>query len=79
MMALLQAAAKVLRITGRTVIFFALFILALNNTQEVGFSLVPGFTWNLPLILLLFIAFAAGILLTLVGGLSLRRTKQTPQ
>jgi uncharacterized integral membrane protein len=79
MMALLQAAAKIVRITGRAVIFLALVILALNNTQEVGFSLIPGFTWNLPLILLLFIAFATGILLTLVGGLSLRRAKRTHQ
>jgi len=76
MMPLLRAAAKLLRISGRIIIFLILVILTLNNSHDVGFQLIPGITWNLPLILLLFIAFICGILVTLVGQLLRRRPKQ---
>jgi uncharacterized integral membrane protein len=56
-----------------------LVLLALGNTQEISFQLIPGLTWELPLILVLFIAFVLGILLTLLSGITLRRFKQNKQ
>lgn len=79
MTAFLNAAFKVLRIIGRLIIFIFLVLLALGNTQEITFQLVPGLSWNLPLVLVLFVAFVLGITLTLLSGLSIRRFKQSRQ
>jgi len=76
MTAFLNAALKVLRIIGRFIIFILLVLLALSNTQEINFQLIPGLSWDLPLIFVLFIAFVLGILLTLLSGVSIRRLKQ---
>jgi uncharacterized integral membrane protein len=76
MTAFLNAALKVLRIVGRFIIFILLVLLSLSNTQEVNFQLIPGLSWDLPLIFVLFIAFVLGILLTLLSGISIRRLKQ---
>jgi uncharacterized integral membrane protein len=76
MTAFLNAALKVLRIVGRFIIFILLVLLALSNTQEINFQLIPGLGWDLPLIFVLFIAFVLGILLTLLSGISIRRLKQ---
>ena len=76
MTAFLNAALKILRIIGRFIIFILLVLLALSNTQEVNFQLLPGLSWELPLIFILFIAFVFGILLTLLSGVSIRRLKQ---
>jgi uncharacterized integral membrane protein len=76
MTAFLNAALKILRIIGRFIIFILLVLLALSNTQEVNFQLLPGLSWELPLIFVLFIAFVFGILLTLLSGVSIRRFKQ---
>ncbi len=72
----LNAAFRALRIVGRIILFILFVLLALANTQEIHFNLIPGLSWNLPLILVLFIAFVLGIFLTLLSGLSLRRFKQ---
>ena len=72
----LNAAFRVLRIIGRIILFVLFVLLALSNTQEIHFNLIPGLSWDLPLILVLFIAFVLGIFLTLLSGLSLRRFKQ---
>lgn len=77
MTAFLNAALRVLRIIGRFIIFILLVLLALGNTQEISFQLIPGLAWELPLILVLFIAFALGILLTLLSGISLGRFKKS--
>jgi uncharacterized integral membrane protein len=79
MTAFLNAAFRALRIIGRIIIFILLVLLALGNTQEISFQLIPGLIWDLPLILVLFIAFVLGILLTLLSGISLRRFKQNKQ
>mgnify|MGYP006205150227 FL=1 len=76
MTAFLNAAFRVLRIIGRILIFIFLVLLALGNTHQVNFQLIPGFNWDVPLILVLFIAFIAGILLTLLSGLTIRRLQQ---
>jgi uncharacterized integral membrane protein len=76
MTAFLNAAFRVLRIIGRILIFIFLVLLALGNTHQVNFHLIPGINWDLPLILVLFIAFIAGILLTLLSGLTIRRLQQ---
>ena len=77
MTAFLNAALKVLRTIGRIIIFILLVLLALGNTQEITFQLIPGLVWELPLILVLFIAFALGILLTLLSGISMGRFKKS--
>jgi uncharacterized integral membrane protein len=77
MTAFLNAALRVLRIIGRFIIFILLVLLALGNTQEISFQLIPGLAWELPLILVLFIAFASGILLTLLSGITLGRLKKS--
>ena len=76
MTAFLNAAFRALRIIGRILIFIFLVLLALGNTHQVNFHLIPGVHWDVPLILVLFIAFIAGILLTLLSGLTLRRLQQ---
>jgi uncharacterized integral membrane protein len=76
MTAFLNAALRLLRIIGRFIIFILLVLLALSNTQEISFQLLPGLSWDLPLILVLFVAFVLGIFLTLLSGISLRRLKQ---
>lgn len=76
MTAFLNAAFRALRIIGRILIFIFLVLLALGNTHQVNFQLIPGFNWDVPLILVLFIAFIAGILLTLLNGLTIRRFQQ---
>jgi uncharacterized integral membrane protein len=68
---------KSLRIIGRIILFTLLVLLALGNTQEISFQLIPGMTWEAPLILVLFVAFAFGILLTLLSGISLSRFKKS--
>jgi uncharacterized integral membrane protein len=72
----LNAAFRALRIIGRIILFVLFVLLALSNTQEIHFNLIPGLSWDLPLILVLFIAFVLGIFLTLLSGLSLRHFKQ---
>jgi uncharacterized integral membrane protein len=72
----LNAAFRVLLIVGRIIIFIFLVLLALGNTHQVNFHLMPGINWDVPLILVLFIAFIAGILLTLLSGLTIRRLQQ---
>jgi uncharacterized integral membrane protein len=76
MTAFLNAAFRALRIIGRILIFIFLVLLAIGNTHQVNFHIIPGVDWNLPLILILFIAFMAGILLTLLSGLTIRRSQQ---
>jgi uncharacterized integral membrane protein len=76
MTAFLNAAFRALRIIGRILIFIFLVLLAIGNTHQVNFQLIPGISWDLPLILVLFIAFIAGILLTLLSGLTIRRSQQ---
>jgi len=75
MTAFLNAAFRVLRIIGRILIFIFLVLLALGNTHQVNFHLIPGINWDIPLILVLFIAFIAVILLTLLCGLTFRRSQ----
>lgn len=77
MTAFLNAALKSLRIIGRIILFTLLVLLALGNTQEISFQLIPGLVWEAPLILVLFVAFACGILLTLLSGISLSRFKKS--
>ncbi len=76
MTAFLNAAFRALRIIGRILIFIFLVLLAIGNNHPVNFQLIPGIHWDLPLILVLFIAFIAGILLTLLSGLTIRRLQQ---
>ncbi len=76
MTAFLNAAFRVLRIIGRILIFIFLVLLALGNTHQVNFHIIPGINWDVPLILVLFIAFIVGILLTLLSGLTIRRLQQ---
>jgi uncharacterized integral membrane protein len=73
MTAFLNAAFRALRIIGRILIFIFLVLLALGNTHQVNFHIIPGINWDVPLIL---VSFIAGILLTLLSGLTIRRLQQ---
>lgn len=77
MTAFLNAAIRYLRIIGRIILFTLLVLLALGNTQEISFQLIPGLVWETPLILVLFVAFSCGILFTLLSGISLSRFKKS--
>ena len=76
MTAFLNAAFRALRIIGRILIFIFLVLLAIGNTHPVNFQLIPGINWDIPLILVLFIVFMAGILLTSLSGLTIRSLQQ---
>uniref|UniRef100_UPI0040480EBA hypothetical protein n=1 Tax=Polynucleobacter sp. TaxID=2029855 RepID=UPI0040480EBA len=76
MTAFLNAAFRALRIIGRILIFIFLVLLAIGNTHSVNFQLIPGINWDIPLIPVLFIVFMAGILLTSLSGLTIRRLQQ---
>jgi uncharacterized integral membrane protein len=48
MTAFLNAAFRALRIIGRILIFIFLVLLALGNTHQINFHLIPGINWDVP-------------------------------
>jgi lipopolysaccharide assembly protein A len=51
----------------KAAIFFTLFAFALNNQHEVTAHFFFGKQWNTPLIVLVLIAFTAGLVLGVLG------------
>ena len=76
MTGVMQTASKAVRIVIRVALFLFFILLALGNTEAVHFQLLPGLQWQGPLILFLLLAFLAGVLLTLIGGVSVSRLKK---
>ena len=66
----------------KAAIFFALFAFALNNQQDATVHLVFGHQWRAPMMLIVLVAFAAGLVVGVMGMLpgwwARRRTSAHP-
>lgn len=66
----------------KAAIFFALFAFALNNQQDATVHLLFGHQWRAPMMLIVLVAFAAGLVVGVVGMLpgwwARRRTSAHP-
>lgn len=66
----------------KAAIFFALFAFALNNQQDATVHLLFGHRWRAPMMLIVLVAFAAGLVVGVVGMLpgwwARRRTSAHP-
>ena len=51
----------------KAVIFFTLFAFALNNQRDVTVHFFFGTQWNTPLVLVVLLAFSAGVIVGIVG------------
>ena len=51
----------------KAVIFFTLFAFALNNQRDVVVNLFFGTQWTAPLVLVVLLAFSAGVIVGIVG------------
>ena len=51
----------------KAVIFFTLFAFALNNQRDVVVHLFFGTQWTAPLVLVVLLAFSAGVIVGIVG------------
>ena len=51
----------------KAAIFFTLFAFALNNQSDVTVHFFFGYQWTAPLVLVVLITFAAGLLLGVLG------------
>ncbi len=70
---------RFLKILLRAAIFFALFAFALNNAQPATVHLFFGAQWVAPMVLVVLLAFAAGVAVGVLGVLPrLLRRKSTP-
>ena len=65
-----EAAVRVLAWTLRIVLFLALFLLALKNTDTVVLHLYFDQMWQAPLILVLLVFFAAGAAMGVLATLA---------
>lgn len=71
---------RFLKILLRAAIFFALFAFALNNAQPATVHLFFGAQWVAPMVLVVLLAFAAGVAVGVLGVLPrlLRRNSAPP-
>ena len=53
----------------KAAIFFALFAFALNNQQDATVHLLFGHRWRAPMMLIVLVAFAAGLVVGVMGML----------
>lgn len=60
---------RVFRWVIRAVVFLLLLSFSLRNTHVVMIDLFPGFRYHQPLVVLLLVAFAFGVLATMVAFL----------
>jgi lipopolysaccharide assembly protein A len=51
----------------KAVIFFTLFAFALNNQRDVVVHLFFGTQWQAPLVLVVLLAFSAGVIVGIIG------------
>ncbi|MBE0626392.1 MAG: LapA family protein [Burkholderiales bacterium] len=61
---------RILTWTLRIILFLALFLLALKNTDSVGLHLYFDHVWQAPLILVLLVFFAAGAVVGVLATLA---------
>ena len=66
----------------KAAVFFALFAFALNNQQDATVHLLFGHQWRAPMMLIVLVAFAAGLVVGVMGMLpgwwARRRTSAHP-
>ena len=65
----------------KAAIFFALFAFALNNQQDATVHLLFGHQWRAPMMLIVLVAFAAGLVVGVMGmlpGWWARRQRPAP-
>jgi len=62
---------KILTWAVRLALFLFFFLFAVQNTEPVSLRLLLGQTWQLPLVLVLLITFAAGAVLGMLSLLAL--------
>ena len=66
----------------KAAIFFSLFSFALNNQQDATVHLLFGHQWRAPMMLIVLVAFAAGLVVGVMGMLpgwwARRRTSAHP-
>ena len=75
-----------LKWTLKAAIFFTLFAFALNNQHDATVRFFFGQQWTAPLVLVVLVAFAAGLLIGILGMVprwwqhrrAAARTRQTP-
>ena len=74
--------SRLLKWILKAAIFFALFAFALNNQQDATVHLLFGHQWRAPMMLIVLVAFAAGLVVGVMGMLpgwwARRRTSAHP-
>jgi lipopolysaccharide assembly protein A len=73
--------ARVLKGLLKAAVFFTLFAFALNNQDAVTVHFFFGHQWTLPMVLVVFAAFASGLLFGILGMVPRwwrQRTATTP-
>lgn len=79
--------AWLLKWMAKAAIFFTLFAFALNNQQDVTVHFFFGTQWRMPMVLLVLVAFAAGLTLGVLSMVprwwrhraAARRPNSTPE
>lgn len=61
--------ARLLKWILKAAIFFALFAFALNNQQDATVHLLFGHQWRAPMMLIVLVAFASGLVVGVLGML----------
>ena len=69
--ALFLDAMKILIWVVRILLFFCFFVFAVQNTDPVAMRLLPGQSWQAPLVIVLLLFFALGALLGVFSLLGL--------
>lgn len=69
--ALFLDAMKILIWVVRILVFFCFFVFALQNTELVTMRLLPGQSWQAPLVIVLLLFFALGAVLGVISLLGL--------
>ena len=69
---------KILIWVIRLLVFFCLFVFAVQNTDSVALRLIPGQSWQAPLVIVLLVFFALGALLGISSllGLVIRQHRE---
>ena len=63
----------------KAAIFFALFAFALNNQQDATVRFFFGTQWRLPMVLVVLMAFALGLVMGVLGMLPLWWGRRSPR
>jgi putative membrane protein len=59
--------ARVIKAVLKAAVFFTLFAFALNNQDAVTVRFFFGHQWTMPMVLVVFTAFASGLIIGILG------------